>query len=190
MAPVWHFHNNSHHLHNAIKFAGYDAIHSHEGDTVFGTGSAKYETYGILHKNNLKSAISNNGNYSRSGTSGISETLLESGHISIHRGVKLFPTNHIDQRQIERHVPKENLLKIHRKVVDKIKSGEYTPKHGTFMVFDKEHKQTVLMQHRADKYATNDTRKHLFLISAYDPGDVGKPRQGQDRVVTEQYLEI
>ncbi len=118
------------------------------------------------------------------------QLLAESGHIGLHRGVKLFPTHHAGQREIERHVPRDSLLKIHSKVVDKIKSGSFTPKHGTFMVFDKEHKQTVLMQHRPDKYSTNDTRKHLFLVSAYDPGDIGKPRQGQDRIVTENIIII
>lgn len=111
---------------------------------------------------------------------------LEENHIAIHNGVKLFPTNHSAQRELERHVPRENLLAIHKKVVAKIKSGEYTPKHGSsFMVFDRERKQTVVMDYRHDKYKPKDTNKHLFIVSAYPEGAKGNPRHGQEHLTTE-----
>lgn len=114
---------------------------------------------------------------------------INENHISIHNGVKLFPTNHAQQRELERHVPRDSLKHIHKKVVDKIHSGEYNPPHGSFMVFDKEHKQTVVMDYRHDKYAKHDNTKHLFIVSAYPPGAKGNPRKDQKNIVTEQ-LEI
>lgn len=112
---------------------------------------------------------------------------LDENHIAVHNGVKLFPTTHAKQRELERHVPRENLLSIHKKVVDKIHTGEYTPKHGSsFMVFDKERKQTVVMDYRRDKYKPNDNKSHLFIVSAYPEGAKGNPRHGQEHLTTEE----
>lgn len=107
---------------------------------------------------------------------------LNEGVISSHKGVKLFGTTHSQQREIERHVPKDALINIHKKIVDKIKSGEYTPtEHKSFMVHDKNTKHTVLMDYRKDKYSSSND-KHVFLVSAYGTEKEGNPRAGQDKI--------
>ena len=64
-SPVQHFQDKSTHLHNALKTAGYDSLSATEGDDKYSGKSPKYNTYGILHKNNIKSAIGNSGNFSK-----------------------------------------------------------------------------------------------------------------------------
>lgn len=111
-------------------------------------------------------------------------------HLATYRGVKLFPTDHSRQRELERNIPKSNLLDIHKKVVDKIHNGSYNPPDKSFMVFDKSSKQTMIMHYRKDKYDTKTDKKHLFIVSGYDPGDIGKPRMGQSHLMVEQNFDI
>lgn len=111
---------------------------------------------------------------------------IEEAHLSVYRGVKLFPTDHAKQRELERHIPKSSLLDIHKKVVDKIKNREYNPPQGkSFMVFDRERKQSVVFDYRQDKLNKKDNRHHLFVVTGYNPNQEGKPRHGQDKLVTE-----
>lgn len=72
MKHIFQWQDQSKHLHDALKSAKYDSIESKEGDTQAIGDQPTHKTYGILHPENIKSAIGNNGSFS-SGSNKLNE---------------------------------------------------------------------------------------------------------------------
>ena len=98
------------------------------------------------------------------------KNFLNEAHLDTHGKVKLFSTYH-SKEQGEKRAAEDAVVKdIFHKFAEHLKTKQYGDKHK-FVVTSKEHDRSVCFDHRKDKYATNDSRKHLIATTVFPKGE-------------------
>ena len=98
------------------------------------------------------------------------KAFLNEAHLDTHGKVKLFSTYH-SKEQGEKRAAEDSIVKdIFHKFAEHLQTKNYGDKHK-FVVTSKKHNRTVCFDHRKDKFATNDSRKHLIATTVFPEGD-------------------
>ena len=89
--------------------------------------------------------------------------------IDVHGKTKLFSTYHSQERGEAREADDAVMKDIFHKFAEHLQHKQYGEKHK-FVVTSKVHNRSVCFDHRKDKYATNDQRKHLVATTIFPLG--------------------
>lgn len=111
--------------------------------------------------------------------------ILESQPMFEFRGIKVFPTNHSVEREVERmdDTSKQVLEYISMKAVSKL-SMRTQP--AEYLIYSNKYKRGVVVDHRKDKFGSDD-KLHLFIITILPKGKK-QPKAGTRMVMVENYL--
>ena len=90
--------------------------------------------------------------------------------IDTHGKTKLFSTYHSQERGEAREADDAVMKDIFHKFAEHLQHKQYGEKHK-FVVTSKVHNRSVCIDHRKDKYATNDQRKHLVATTIFPKGE-------------------
>lgn len=115
----------------------------------------------------------------------IAVTLLESKPLFEFKGVKVFPTNHSVEREVQRmdDTGKKVLEYISMKAVSKL---SMRTQGAEYLIYSNKYKRGIVVDHRADKYGSDD-KLHLFIITILPKGKK-QPKAGTRMVMVENYL--
>jgi len=111
--------------------------------------------------------------------------ILESKPLFEFKGVKVFPTNHSVEREVQRmdDTSKKLLEYISMKAVAKL---SLRTQGAEYLIYSNKYKRGIVVDHREDKYGS-DNKLHLFIITILPKGKK-QPKAGTRMVMVENYL--
>lgn len=112
--------------------------------------------------------------------------LLESAPLFEFRGVKVFPTNHSVEREVQRmdSTSKQVLEYISMKAVSKL---ALRTQPAEYLIYSNKYQRGIVVDHRKDKFNPADDKLHLFIITILPKGKK-QPKAGTRMVMVESYL--